>query len=133
MTYALLNGGCDGGGFLLGTAFHWSVSDSAANVVETAVFVGLGLYWVAIAVFSPRLVQTRWVWVLPFVLSIDNITYGLIDHASSHSLAVQALEQFLATSLLAMVGLLASAAFARVVPGMKERALRSQPGSPGSR
>ncbi len=49
---------CDGGGFLLGTLFHWSMPDATANVVETAVFVGLGVYWLAIAVFSPRIVQT---------------------------------------------------------------------------
>jgi hypothetical protein len=101
LPYALLNGACDGGGFLLGTAFHWSVPDGTANVVETAVFVLLGVYWIAIAVFSPKVVGTRWVWILPFVLSIDNISYGLIDHAWSHSVAVQAFQQFLATSVLA--------------------------------
>jgi hypothetical protein len=121
LPYAALNGACGGGGFLLGTAFHWSVPDNTANIVETAVFVALGLYWIAIAVFSRRVANTRWVWVLPFVLSVDNITYGLIDHAWSHSVAVQALEQFLATSLLAFIGLLANAAVMRVFPGMKQR------------
>lgn len=121
LPYAALMGACDGGGFLLGTAFQWSMPDATASIVETAVFVGLGVYWIAIAVFAPRLVETRWVWVLPFVLSIDNITYGLIDHAWSHSVAVQAIEQFLATSLLSVVGLLASAAVVRVIPGMKQR------------
>lgn len=124
-------GACDGGGFLLGTTFHWSMPDSTANLVETAVFVGLGLYWLAIAVFAPRLVETRWVWVLPFVLSIDNITYGLIDHAWSHSVAVQAIEQFLATSLLSVIGLLASAAV-MLIPGMKERSTAVMAGVAGA-
>jgi hypothetical protein len=132
LPYAALMGACDGGGFLLGTAFHWSMPDSTANVVETAVFVGLGVYWLAIAVFAPRLVETRWVWVLPFVLSVDNITYGLIDHAWSHSVAVQAIEQFLATSLLSVVGLLASAAVMRVIPGMKERSTAFMAGLAGA-
>jgi hypothetical protein len=118
LPYAALMGACDGGGFLLGTAFHWSVPDTA-NVVETAVLVGLGVYRIAIAVFAPRHVEGRWIWVLPFVLSIDNITYGLIDHAWSHSVAVQAIHQLLATSLLSVVGLLASAAVMRAIPGLK--------------
>ena len=46
---------------------------------------------------------------------------GLIDHAWSHSVAVQAIEQCLATSVLSVIGLLASAAVMRVIPGMKQR------------
>ena len=42
VAYATLFGVCDAGGFLLGTAFHWSIPDGTANVVETAVLVGLG-------------------------------------------------------------------------------------------
>ena len=44
---------------------------------------GLVVYWLGIALYAHRLAETRWVWALPFVLSIDNITYGLIDHAWS--------------------------------------------------
>jgi hypothetical protein len=66
------------------------------------------------------------------VLSVDNITYGLIDHAWSHSVAVQAIEQFLATSLLSVVGLLASAAVMRVIPGMKERSTAFMAGLAGA-
>jgi len=32
----------DGGGFLLGTAFHWSISDSLSNFVQTGILVALG-------------------------------------------------------------------------------------------
>jgi hypothetical protein len=119
--YAALFGVCDAGGFLLGTAFHWSVPDATANVVETAVLVGLGVYWVAIAVFSRRVAETRWVWALPLALSIDNITYGLIDHAWSSSVAVQAIEQLLSSALLALIGLGLSAAVLRAVPGAGRR------------
>lgn len=102
------------------------MTDSTANSVETAVFVDSGLYWIAIAVFSPRLTETRWVWVLSFVPSIDNITYGLIDHAWSRSVRVQALEQFLASSLLAFIWLRANTAVLRVVPGMKRRCVHGR-------
>ena len=34
----------DGGGFLLGSAFHWSVSDSLSNVLQTGILVALGVY-----------------------------------------------------------------------------------------
>jgi uncharacterized membrane protein YhaH (DUF805 family) len=121
LLYATLFGLCDAGGFLLGTAFHWSIPDSTANVVETAVLVGLGVYWLGVALYARRLAETRWVWALPFVLSIDNITFGLIDHAWSSSVAVQAIEQLISSSLLALVGLLASAAVMRAIPGSKQR------------
>jgi hypothetical protein len=121
LSYAALFGVCDAGGFLLGTALHWSIPDATATVVETAVLVGLGLYWVAIAVFSRRVAETRWVWALPFALSIDNITYGLIDHAWSSSVAVQAIEQVVSSALLALLGLALSAAVLRALPGAQQR------------
>jgi hypothetical protein len=121
LSYAALFGVCDAGGFLLGTALHWSMPDATATVVETAVLVGLGVYWVAIAVFSRRVAETRWVWALPFALSIDNITYGLIDHAWSSSVAVQAIQQVVSSALLALVGLALSTAVLRALPGAQER------------
>jgi hypothetical protein len=121
LAYAALFGICDAGGFLLGTALHWSIPDSTAKVVETAVLVGLGLYWLGVAFYARRLAETRWVWALPFVLSIDNITFGLIDHAWSSSVAVQAIEQLISSALLALIGLVASAAVLRAIPGTKQR------------
>jgi hypothetical protein len=85
--------------------------------------VGLGLYWLGIALYARRLAETRWVWALPFVLSIDNITYGLIDHAWSSSVAVQAIEQLVSSSLLALIGLVASAAVLRAIPGSQRRSV----------
>jgi hypothetical protein len=120
LSYAALFGVCDAGGFLLGTALHWSVSEAAANVVATAVMVGLGLYWLAIAVFSRRVAETRWVWALPFALTIDNITYGLIDHAWSSSVAVQATEQLVSSALLALIGLVLSGAVVSAVPKLQQ-------------
>ena len=81
------------------------------------------MYWLGIALYARRLAETRWVWALPFVLSIDNITYGLIDHTRSSSVAVQAIEQLISSSLLALVGLIASAAVLRAIPGRKQRSI----------
>src|SRR5580700_10264166 len=122
----------DGAGFLLGTALHWSFPDRLATVVETVVLVALGVYWIAIAVLARRATGTGWVWILPWVLSIDNITYGLIDHAWSHSVAVQAVEQAVSSALLAGIGLLASAAVMRVVPGSKQRSATFAAGFAGA-
>jgi|ERR1700733_13540211 hypothetical protein len=113
----------DGLGFLLGTAFHWSVSDQVANVVETGVLLALGVYWIAIAVLARKATGTKWVWILPWVLSIDNITYGLIDHAWSHSVAVQAIEQAISSALLGLIGLYIGVALTRAVPAMQRSRL----------
>jgi uncharacterized membrane protein YhaH (DUF805 family) len=106
---------------LLGTWLHSSIPDGTANVGETAVLVGLGLYWLGIALYARRLAETRWLWALPFVLSIDNITFGLIDHAWSHSVAVQAIKQLISSSGFALLGLVASAAVLRAIPGSRQR------------
>ena len=66
------------------------------------------------------------------MLSIDNITFGLIDHAWSSSVAVQAIEQLISSSLLALVGLLASAAVMRAVPGSKQRSTTFAAGFAGA-
>ena len=50
--FAVLFGICDGGGFLLGTAFHWSMPDRVSNITEVAALGALGLYWIGIALFS---------------------------------------------------------------------------------
>ena len=89
---AILFGVGDGGGFLLGTAFHWSVSDSFSTFIATSVLAILGVYWIAVAIYSkwatakdPESTRARWaVWILPWALSVDNITYGLVDGIPSH-------------------------------------------------
>jgi hypothetical protein len=72
-------------------------------------------------VFSQRVAETRWAWALPFALSVDNITFGLIDHAWSSSVAVQAVEQLLSSGLLALIGLALSAVVLRAIPGAEQR------------
>ncbi len=119
----------DGGGFLLGSAFHWSVPDSVSNVVQTAILVALGIYWIALAVYSKwaakqELQQTskaRWaVWILPLALSIDNITFGLVDGVPAHaSVWFSAGEQALSSSAQAAIGLAIGMGLAYAFPAVR--------------
>jgi putative Mn2+ efflux pump MntP len=116
----------DGGGFLLGTAFHWSVSDSLSNILQTTILVALGIYWIALAVYSKwaakqELEQTsraRWaVWILPWALSIDNITFGLVDGVPAHATVLQSAgEQALSSSVQAAIGLAIGMGLAYLFP-----------------
>jgi hypothetical protein len=109
----------DAGGFLLGTALHWNMPGGVATSVETAALLALGVYWIIVSAVSRRASGSGWVWVLPAVLSIDNITYGLIGHAWSSSVAVQAVEQALSSALLAGVGLALSSYATRTIPALQ--------------
>jgi hypothetical protein len=113
---ALVFGVADGLGTLLGIGLHWNVSDTASTIVETVFMVGLGVYWLGVSVMSKRMRGTGWVWVLPWVLTIDNITYGSIDHAWSHAAGVQALETGLSSAIQAGVGIAISVAIAKSAP-----------------
>src|SRR5580658_8029409 len=84
--YGLSYGVGDGFGYLIGTLLHFSISDTLSTVVETALLVVLGFYWIAIY-FVARKMQAseqlqiwswRGIWVLPVALSIDNLTYGAV-------------------------------------------------------
>ena len=127
--FALLFGVGDGGGYLLGTAFHWSISDNLSNVLQTSILVALGLYWIAIAVLSKKAAtaeqqsRSRWgVWLLPWVLSIDNITFGLVDGVSAHaSVWVSAGEQALSSTVQAGLGLAIGMGIAYAFPAVRRR------------
>jgi hypothetical protein len=119
LPFAALFGICDGAGFLLGSALHWSMPGTAASIVETAVFVALGVYWIALAIGSKRVAGTRWMWVLPVALSVDNITFGLIDGHWTTSVAGQAGEQALSSAMLAGIGLAISIAISRRIPAVQ--------------
>jgi hypothetical protein len=122
--FAALFGICDGGGFLLGSALHWSVPDNISNIVQTSILIALGVYWIAIAVFAGKaqVSSSRWaVWVLPVALSIDNITFGLVGGRPGTILG-QASEQALASALLAGIGLVVGLGLARVFPATRRHA-----------
>lgn len=115
----------DGLGTLLGITLHLNVSDTASAIVETAFMAGLGVYWLGVAVMSKRMRGTGWVWLLPWILTIDNITYGTIDHAWSHAAGVQALEAGLSSAIQAGIGIAISVAVAKSVPRVID-AVRAQ-------
>jgi hypothetical protein len=127
--FALLFGVGDGGGFLLGSAFHWSVSDSLSNVVQTSMLLALGIYWIALAIFARKAAQadlqskSRWgVWVLPWALSIDNITYGLVSGVPAHaSVLLSAGEQALSSAAQAGIGLAIGLGIAAAFPALRRR------------
>ena len=126
---AALFGICDGVGFLLGSAFHWSMPDSVSNITEVVVLGVLGLYWIAIAIFSRQTAladqqsRSRWgVWVLPFVLSVDNITFGLVDGVSKNASVWQSAgEQALSSAILAGIGLAIGMGIAYAIPALRRR------------
>ena len=115
----------DGLGFLLGSALHWSVPNAVSTWVETGVFVGLGVYWIVLSVMSKRAAGTKWVWALPFALSIDNITFGVIDGHWTTNVWGQAGQQALSSALFAGIGIVLSVAVVSGIPAVRTRLQRS--------
>ena len=124
--FALLFGVADGGGYLLGTVLHWSYPDSWGDLAPAVVAV-IGLYWIGIALVSKRAVtaegnpKSRWgIWVLPWLLSLDNITYGAVDGVSkTASIGVSALEQALSSAIQAGIGLAIGIAIVYSIPALR--------------
>jgi hypothetical protein len=120
--FALLFGVGDGGGYLLGTALHWSYPDGWGDLAPAVVAV-IGLYWIAVAIVSKRAAtaednsKSHWgIWILPWLLSLDNITYGAVDGVSS---SVSALEQALSSIIQAGAGLAIGIAIAYSIPALR--------------
>ncbi len=127
---ALLFGVGDGAGFLLGSALHYSVPDSVGTFVQEATLIILGVYWIGVAVLSKRAAiaeqqqsKSRWgVWVLPWALSVDNITYGLVDGVPAHaSVWASAAEQALSSAAQAGIGLAIGMGLAALFPVVRRR------------
>jgi|SRR4051812_3333522 len=106
--------------FLVGTGLHVRVSDGTSQFVTTAVLVTLGIY-LLVVVAGTRAFTGRWtVWVLPWALTLDNLTYGAVSEHSG-SLAGQALQQAASSALLAYVGLMTAVLLPRLVPEVGDR------------
>jgi hypothetical protein len=123
---ALLFGIGDGLGYLLGVALHWSDPDSWGNLAPAAVAV-LGAYWIGVALVSRKAAKAednpkaRWgVWILPWLLSLDNITYGAVDGVShGASTYLSAFEQFASSAIQAGVGLAIGIGIAYSIPAVR--------------
>jgi len=121
---AALFGVCDGGGFLLGSALHWQISGNVSSVITTGILIALGVYWIAVATCArtARVSSSRGLaWALPFALTIDNITVGIVgDHPGA--ILAQAGAQALSSALLAGLGLAVGLALARALPAARRHA-----------
>jgi putative Mn2+ efflux pump MntP len=132
--YGLSYGVGDGFGYLIGTLFHFSVSDTLSTVLETVLLVALGFYWIAIY-FVARKMQTserlqkwswRGIWVLPVALSIDNLTYGAVTGVPAHaSVWASAGLQALASGALGLIGLAVGIGLAVLIPALRTRMYRT--------
>jgi hypothetical protein len=127
--FALLFGVGDGGGYLLGCALHWSYPDSLSFLAPTVLAV-TGVYWIAVAIVSRSAAaaednpKSRWgIWMLPWLLTLDNITYGAVDGVSSGaSVWLSAFEQALSSIIQAGVGLAIGIAVVYSIPALRRRA-----------
>jgi hypothetical protein len=124
--FAVLFGVGDGGGYLLGTALHWSYPDGWGDLAPAVVAV-IGVYWIAVAIVSKRAAaaednpKSRWgIWILPWLLSLDNVSYGAVDGVTNGaSVWVSALEQALSSVIQAGVGLAVGIAIAYSIPALR--------------
>lgn len=126
---AVLFGVGDGGGYLLGTALHYSMPDSLSSSIEYGVMVILGVYWLAVALISRSAAKaelsakSRWgVWILPWLLSVDNITYGAVNGVPAHfSVWASAGEQALSSAVQAGIGLAIGIWVVAAIPAVRRR------------
>jgi hypothetical protein len=132
--YGLSYGVGDGLGYLLGTLFHFSISDTLSSVLETTLLVALGLYWIAIYFIASRMQGSeqlqkwswRGIWVLPAALSIDNLTYGAVTGVPAHeSVWASAGLQALASGGLGLIGLAVGISLAVMIPALATRMHRT--------
>jgi hypothetical protein len=117
---ALLFGIADAGAFLIGAGLGWGLmSEAASEVIEMGTLVLLGVYLLVVAA-SMGQVTARWaVWVLPFALTVDNLTFGLAGEQTG-SIPGEALAMALSSGMLAYLGLFAAVWLPRVVPARVE-------------
>jgi hypothetical protein len=132
--YGLSYGAGDGFGYLIGTLFHFSLSDSLSTVLETTLLVALGFYWIAIYLAarkmqaSERLQKWSWrgIWILPVALSTDNLTYGAVTGVPAHaSVWASAGLQALASGALGLTGLAIGIGLAALIPALRTRMYRT--------
>jgi hypothetical protein len=112
---AALFGVADGAAFLVGAGLGWGLfSAPVSEAVEMGALVGVGLWLLVVAAGSGHLASWP-LWVLPFALTVDNLTYGL---AGEHTGAIlgDATAQAVSSGLLALVGLLVAVWLPHVLP-----------------
>ena len=121
LPFAALFGVADGTAFLIGAGIGWQMSEAVTEVLGTGTLLALGLYLLVVAAGMRRVASASWaIWALPFVLTVDNFAYGVLD--DGESLVGQLAEQTVSSALLALIGLLVAVQLPRVLPVMRSRA-----------
>lgn len=132
--YGLSYGAGDGIGYLIGTLFHFSISDTLSSVLETTLLALLGIYWIGTYLVasktqeSDRLQKWSWrgIWILPIALSLDNLTYGAVTGVPANaSVWASAGLQALASALLGLAGLAVGIGLAFLIPALRTRMHRT--------
>ena len=120
---ASLFGLADGLAFLVGAGLGWGLlSQAASEVVEVGTLVAIGLYLLVVAAGTKQIASWP-VWLVPFALIADNLTYGMANETDG-SVVGQAATQAVSSSLLAFIGLLVAAWLPRVLPVARVSAAR---------
>lgn len=113
---AALFAAADAAAFLIGAGLGWGLmSQAASEVIGMGTLVLLGVYLLVVAAGTAQVTARRAVWVLPFALTLDNLTFGLAGEPTSTVLA-----QALSSGMLAYLGLFAAAWLPRVLPAKVE-------------
>jgi hypothetical protein len=115
-----LFGLADGVAFLIGAGLGVGLmSQAASEVIEMGTLVLLGVYLLVVAAGTAQL-TARWaVWVLPFALTFDNLTFGLAGEQTG-SVGGEAIVQSLSSGMLVYLGLFLALWLPKVVPAKVE-------------
>ena len=111
-------------GFLVGAGLGWQISGGMTGALTTGILVSLGVYLVVVAAATTRVAATWTIWGVPFVLTLDNLAYGLVGDHSAGALLQDGAQQALSSSLMALAGLLVAVMLWRVLPTMAGRSTR---------
>jgi hypothetical protein len=112
---AVLFGTADAVAFLIGAGLGWGLmSQAASEVIEMGTLVLLGVYLLVVAAGTAQVTARKAVWVLPFALVVDNLTFGLAGEQTG-SVAGEALAMALSSGMLAYLGLFAAVWLPRVL------------------
>jgi hypothetical protein len=120
MWLAGLFGLADGVAFLIGAGLGVGLlSGAASEVIEMGTLVLLGVYLLVVAASTAQM-TARWaIWVLPFALTFDNLTFGLAGEQTG-SVTGEALVQALSSGMLAFLGLFLAVWLPRALPAKIE-------------
>lgn len=101
---AALFGVADAIGFVTGALVGWRLPEQLTGSARSLLVAAYGAY-VLVVVTASRRSPARWpVWALPWVLAIDNLSYGVASRPSA-AVAGSATLQAVVTAALAFVGL----------------------------